>query len=103
MPNSKVDPSKRPPRPTWISVNSQGGSVRVYVMNDEVSWDSLGERTIEAVRTNSPQITDDFDIKDQRIYIRADADLPYRNVVRTMNMLQNVGFTKIGLVAEDRR
>jgi biopolymer transport protein ExbD len=36
-------------------------------------------------------------------YIRADADLPYRNVVRTMNQLQNVGFTKIGLVAEDRR
>jgi biopolymer transport protein ExbD len=73
-------------------------------MNDEVSWDSLGERTIEAVRTNSPQIADDeFEVKDQRIYIRADADLPYRNVVRTMNQLQNVGFTKIGLVAEDRR
>jgi len=85
-------------------VNEQGGSVHVFVMNDEVSWDSLGERTIEAVRTNSPQIAnDDFEVKDQRIYIRADADLPYRNVVRTMNMLQNVGFTKIGLVAEDRR
>ena len=104
MPRSQVDPSKRPPRPTWVSVNAQGGSVRVYVMNDEVSWSTLGERTIEAVRTNSPQIAnDDFEVKDQRIYIRADADLPYRNVVRTMNMLQNVGFTKIGLVAEDRR
>jgi biopolymer transport protein ExbD len=73
-------------------------------MNDEVSWDSLGQRTIDAVRTNSPQIAnDDYEVKQQRIYIRADSDLPYRNVVRTMNMLQNVGFTKIGLVAEDRR
>ena len=104
MPNSKVDPSKRPPRPTWVSVSSETGGVRVFVMNDEVSWDSLGERTVEAVRTNSPQIAnDDYEVKQQRIYIRADADLPYRNVVRTMNMLQNVGFTKIGLVAEDRR
>jgi biopolymer transport protein ExbD len=105
MPRSKVDPSKRPPRPTWVSVNAEGGVVRVFVMNDEVSWDSLGQRTIDAVRTNSPQIPvdDDYELKQQRIYIRADSDLPYRNVVRTMNQLQNVGFTKIGLVAEDRR
>ena len=104
MPRSKVDPSKRPPRPTWVSVSAENGGVRVFVMNDEVSWDSLGQRTVEAVRTNSPQIAnDDYEVKQQRIYIRADSDLPYRNVVHTMNMLQNVGFTKIGLVAEDRR
>ena len=104
MPISKIDPSKRPPRPTWVSVAEAGGTVRVYVMNDEVSWDSLGEKTVEAVRTNSPQIaSDDFEVHDQRIYIRADSDLPYRNVVRAMNRLQDVGFTKIGLVAEDRR
>jgi biopolymer transport protein ExbD len=104
MPISKVDPSKRPPRPTWVSVSSESGGVRVFVMNDEVSWDSLGERTVDAVRTNSPQIAnDDYEVKQQRIYIRADADLPYRNVVRAMNRLQDVGFTKIGLVAEDRR
>ncbi|MFZ2029346.1 MAG: biopolymer transporter ExbD [Vitreimonas sp.] len=104
MPRSKVDPSKRPPRPTWVSVSESNGGVRVFVMNDEVSWDSLGQRTVDAVRTNSPQIAnDDFEVKQQRIYIRADSDLPYRNVVRTMNRLQDVGFTKIGLVAEDRR
>jgi len=105
MPRSKIDPSKRPPRPTWVSVNAEAGVVRVFVMNDEVSWDTVGQRTIDAVRTNSPQIApgDDYEVKQQRIYIRADSDLPYRNVVRTMNQLQNVGFTKIGLVAEDRR
>jgi biopolymer transport protein ExbD len=103
MPASKIEPSRRPPRPTWISVSGAGGDVRVYVMNDQVSWDTLGERTLEAVRTNSPQITDEFELKDQRIYIRADSDLPYRAVVRAMNRLQDAGFTKIGLVAEDRR
>jgi biopolymer transport protein ExbD len=103
MPTSKIDPSRRPPRPTWVSVSDAGGQVRVYVMNDQVSWDTLGQKTIDAVHENSPQLTDDFDVKDQRIYIRADADIPYRHVVRTMNRLQDVGFTKIGLVAEDRR
>ena len=104
MPTSKIDPSKRPPRPTWISIAESPGGVQVYVMNDAVTMESLGQRTYEAVKTNSPQIAnDDYEIKDQRIYIRADSGLPYRNVVRVMNQLQNRGFTKIGFVAEDRR
>ena len=100
MPDARIMPSQRPPRPTWISVTADG----VYVMNDAVDLNVLGERTYEAVRTNSPQIAnDEFEIMDQRIYIRADADLAYREVVRVMNRLQDKGFTKIGLVAEDRR
>jgi biopolymer transport protein ExbD len=105
MPTSRIDPSKRPPRPTWISLSTgAGGGIEVYVMNDLVAMDQLGEATFEAVKTNSPQIAnDEFEVKDQRIYIRADAGLEYRNVVRAMNRLQEKGFTKIGFVAEDRR
>ncbi|GIK49777.1 MAG: biopolymer transporter ExbD [Hyphomonadaceae bacterium] len=105
MPSAKIEPSKRPPRPTWVSVNqTSDGGVQVFVMNDAVSIEELGERTYEAVKVNSPSIAnDDFEIRDQRIYIRADSTLPYRNVVRVMNRLQDKGFTKIGLVAEDRR
>ena len=105
MPTSRIEPSKRPPRPTWVSVNeAPDGSIQVFVMNDAVAMADLGERTYEAVKLNTPQIAnDDYEIKDQRIYIRADTNLAYRNVVRVMNQLQNKGFTKIGLVAEDRR
>jgi biopolymer transport protein ExbD len=104
MPASKIDPSKRPPRPTWVSIQDSMSGVRVFVMNDEVNIGDLGQKTYEAVQHNSPLIADDADsIRDQRIYIRADADTPYRNVVRVMNRLQDRGFTKIGLVAEDRR
>jgi biopolymer transport protein ExbD len=104
MPVSRIDPSKRPPRPTWITVDDTGGSVKVYVMNDEVTFDTIGDRTIDAIKVNSPLIADDeFEIRDQRVYIRADEETAYRNVVRVMNRLQDKGFTKIGLVAEDRR
>lgn len=104
MPISKIDPSKRPPRPTWITITETDDGVRTYVMNDEVSYDRLGEAAYEAVRQNDPRIaSDDDEIKEQRIYIRADSTLAYRNVVRAMNRLQDKGFTKIGLVAEDRR
>jgi biopolymer transport protein ExbD len=104
MPDARVQPSQRPPRPTWISVADTPSGVQVYVMNDAVDINVLGERTFEAVKVNSPLIAnDEYEIKDQRIYIRADADIAYRHVVRVMNQLQNAGFTKIGLVAEDRR
>jgi biopolymer transport protein ExbD len=104
MPISRIEPSKRPPRPTWVSLTTGPSGVEVYVMNDLVPMDQLGEATFEAVKANTPQIAnDEFEIKDQRIYIRADAGLEYRHVVRTMNRLQEKGFTKIGFVAEDRR
>lgn len=104
MPTSKIDPSRRPPRPTWLTVNNSSQGVVVYVMEEQVTMADLGEKTFQAVRTNTPQIAnDEYAVLDQRIYIRADQDLPYRNVVRVMNRLQDRGFTKIGLVAEDRR
>ena len=104
MPNSPIDPSRRPPKPTWISLQDSPSGLRVFVMNDEVPIEQLGDRTYEAVKTNTPLIAnDDFEIKDQRIYIRADGETAYRNVVRVMNRLQDKGFTKIGFVAVDRR
>ena len=104
MPTSKIQPSQRPPRPTWISITDTSAGLRLYVMNDEVSIENLGQATYEAVQENSPLIAnDDFEIKDQRIYIRADGQIAYRQVVRVMNQLQNRGFSKIGFVAEDRR
>jgi biopolymer transport protein ExbD len=104
MPISKIEPSKRPPRPTWISLTEGAGGLEVYVMNDLVPMENLGEATFESVKANTPQIADDdYEIRDQRIYIRADAGLEYRHVVRVMNRLQDRGFTKIGFVAEDRR
>ncbi len=104
MPTSRIEPSKRPPRPTWVSLTEGPTGLEVYVMNDLVDINRLGEAAYESVKTNTPQIAnDDFEIKDQRIYIRADSGLEYRHVVRVMNRLQDKGFTKIGFVAEDRR
>ncbi|MBL8531038.1 MAG: biopolymer transporter ExbD [Hyphomonadaceae bacterium] len=104
MPQSKIQPSQRPPRPTWVSITDSGGGIEVYVMNDLVALQDVGQRTYEAVQANTPLIADDdFEVKDQRIYIRADSEIAYRRVVQVMNQLQNRGFSKIGFVAEDRR
>ncbi len=113
MPKSQIIPSSRPPRPTWISVKDEDGSPRFFVMNEEVNIDQLGERTKEEWQKNTPTVSfEECLLPDEasaagkrycRIYIRADSDTAYRNVVRVMNQLQSQGFTRIGFVAEDRR
>ncbi|MGE3143831.1 MAG: biopolymer transporter ExbD, partial [Hyphomonadaceae bacterium] len=104
IPRSKIIPSQRPPKPTWITLQDQGQGVRVFVMNDEVSIFDLGQKTFEAVGRNTPELAgNEMEVIQQRVYIRADSNTEYRNVVRVMNQLQSRGFTKIGLVAEDRR
>ncbi len=103
MPVSRIDPSQRPPRPTWVSISSTDEGVLYYVMNDAVAINELGTKVFEAVQKNDPRLADEDEVRDQRVFIRADAGLPYRNVVLVMNRLQDRGFTKIGFVAEDRR
>jgi biopolymer transport protein ExbD len=113
MPTSKIIPSSRPPRPTWISVKEEGGSTHYYIMNDEVAIEDLGEKTKEEWQKNTPTVSfDECLLSDDasaagkrycRIYIRADSSTAYRNVIRVMNQLQHQGFTRIGFVAEDKR
>jgi biopolymer transport protein ExbD len=126
LPDSKIIPSQRPPKPTWVSLQDDGeGHLQVFVMEQlvahgQVGWEDVGVRTKETWQRNTPSVdfhdclTIALDAGDDstaarrarvfcRIYVRADSGTRYKNVMRVMNRLQDVGFTKIALVAEDRR
>lgn len=105
LPDSKVLPSKRPGKPTYVSIQDQAGVVRYFVGNDEVTdTTELGKKVFEGVQKDTPQIAGDLaKIIEQRIYVRADSDTAYRNVVFAMNRLQDEGFYKVALVGADKR
>jgi biopolymer transport protein ExbD len=105
LPNSKVLPSKRPPKPTYVTIQDKNGVVGYFVGNDEVTDTSiLGRKALEGVKKDNPKFGDDLaKIIDQRIYIRADGTTAYRNVVFAMNRLQDEGFYKVALVGADKR
>jgi len=104
LPESKLPPAERPPKPTWVSLKDANGQLSVYVGNDEVSFETVGDKTVEAVNANDPDKNGDLrEILQERIYVRADGTTDFRNVMLVMNRLQDEGFYKIGLVAEDRR
>ncbi len=112
MPDSKLSPQRRAPRPVWVTVKEEANvPIRYYVGNEEVPIRELGERTKKEWEKNSPGLSlfDTCLIAETttneacRIYVRADGRTRYRNVIAAMNQLQAQGFIFIALVAEDRR
>ncbi|MBI1185791.1 MAG: hypothetical protein GC206_00365 [Alphaproteobacteria bacterium] len=105
MPDSRIAPTKRPGKPTWVSItDDKNGNVGVYVMNDQVALADLGRLTYIAVNANTPDAKGDRQaLLETPIYIRAEGGTKYRNVLQVMNTLNYEGFTKVSLVAEDRR
>jgi biopolymer transport protein ExbD len=72
-------------------------------MEEQVSWDQLGPKAIEALQKNKPR---EFDpapewLIEQRIYLRASSSTKYKNVMRVMNRLQDSLLIKVALVAKD--
>jgi biopolymer transport protein ExbD len=74
--------------PVFVSIEKDGS---VYVMNEKVTMNDLPVKLREKVQGNP----------DDRIYLRADQNLMYRKVMDVMNLLQESGFFKVGLVAEE--
>jgi biopolymer transport protein ExbD len=103
LPPSKVVPSKRPNKPTFVTIQDQAGVVRYYVGNTEVDQFEVGKATLLEVPRNDRKLKTLSDIIQERIYIRADGATRYRNVVFAMNRLQDEGFFKVSLVGEDKR
>lgn len=105
MPDARIGPSERPRKPTWVSIQDNGGSVGYFVMDERVNdLNQLAEKTYEAMVANFPELQgDDDEILKQPVYIRGSEGTRYKNVLRVMNHLNARGFSKVALVSEDRR
>jgi biopolymer transport protein ExbD len=78
----------QPTKPTIISIEKDGS---IFVMEDHTDRAHLIEKITARLAQNH----------DERILLRADQTLQYRAIMDVMNMLQDAGYYKIGLVAED--
>ena len=89
LPPASANPTEeRPPKPVFVSIEKDG---TLYVGEEQVSQELLPELLRAKMQ----------DSTDERIYLRADQTLTYRKVMDVMNVLQNAGFFKVGLVAEE--
>ncbi|MGO4174631.1 TonB system transport protein ExbD [Bosea sp. TAF32] len=85
LPVSNAQPQPRPDTPVFLTVK---GDLSLALGNDSLSREALQAALDQ--RTNRD--------REQRVFLRADGTVAYRELVEVMNLLRNAGYLKIALV-----
>jgi TonB system transport protein ExbD (group 1) len=89
LPPATTKPEEhKAPDPVFVSIEKDGD---IYVMEERIPLAELPAKLRE--RTH--------DDTSERIFLRADQSLAYRVVMQVMNVMQDAGFLRVGLVAEE--
>ena len=88
LPPNAAAPTPPPAEPVYISVQKDG---TVFVQNEQTNLAGVSA----ALRAMTKGDTE------TRIFLRGDTHAEYGKLMGVMNVLQQDGYTKIGLVAED--
>ncbi len=91
LPPAVAKASPNPPKPVYISIQSNGA---LYIGDTPTDLSALGEDVRNTIGTRNPA--------KERIFIRADKDVLYGDFMGVMNMLQDNGFYSVALVGEDK-
>jgi biopolymer transport protein ExbD len=85
LPVSNARPQPRPDKPVFLSVK---GDLSLALGNDGVPREAL--QSVLDQQTGSD--------REQRVFLRADGAVAYRDLMEVMNLLRNAGYLKIALV-----
>ncbi len=99
----KIDlPPAKPPKsdskdkpPTFISITDSG---QIFV---SMGKSSMKTSSMDALKTDLPLSLSVPNPLNERIFIRADRHVRYRQFMDVINQLQRDGYYKIGLISED--
>jgi biopolymer transport protein ExbD len=96
LPPATIPPpnAPKPKEPVFISIQKSGA---IFLADKQTSLDNL-EIDLNAKFTATGQAGPK---DDQRVMIRADADVMYADFMGVLNQLQTAGWYKVGLINED--
>jgi biopolymer transport protein ExbD len=85
LPVSNAQPQPRPDKPVFLTIKSD--------LSFAIGDDSVPRETLQAVLDQHTGHD-----RDQRIFLRADGEVAYRELMNVMNLLRDAGYLKIALV-----
>jgi biopolymer transport protein ExbD len=91
LPPAVAKPGTNPPKPVYISLQSNG---RIFIQDFPTDLATLGDDLRRQVGSKR-------DPAHERIFIRGDRDVMYGDFMAVMNMLQDNNFYSVALVGED--
>jgi biopolymer transport protein ExbD len=91
FPDSNAPPDTKAAAPVWISMTKSG---TLYIGDSKIGGvEALGAQLEKEIPVGQRDTT--------RLFLRGDADLPYKQVLDLMNRLRAGGFYKISLVGHE--
>lgn len=84
------NPVEQPKDPVFISIQ---GTDDIYIGTNKTSLATLAADLTVALESPNPL--------EERVLVRGDADIEYNDFMAVLNVLQDNGFFKIGLINED--
>jgi biopolymer transport protein ExbD len=103
-PNSQnLPPNPNDDKPTFVFLEEHSGTLVYKIGGEEVPLANFKDKLVEKARENNPNKAGD-DVKlflDGKIFVKADQQTAYNNVVGLMNQIDGAGFKSVSLVAED--
>lgn len=85
LPTSNAQPQPRPDKPVFLTVKQD---LSLALGNDTVPREAL-QATLDQQTSND---------REQRVFLRADGGVAYRELMNVMNLLRSAGYLKIALV-----
>ena len=79
--------------PTYISIQESGS---IFIANKQTTIETLANDVCAAVGNPTGQ-----GCQEERVFVRAQAEVKYNQFMEVMNELQKKGFFKVGLLNED--
>jgi biopolymer transport protein ExbD len=92
LPPAVAKPGTNPPKPVYISIQSNG---RIFIQDFPSDLSTLGDDLRK-------QVGNKRDPGKERIFIRGDKDVMYGDFMGVMNTLQDNNFYSVALVGEDK-
>jgi TonB system transport protein ExbD (group 1) len=90
LPPASVPPQENPPKPVYISLQTDGS---LFIGDNPTSLASIGDDLHKIVSGKDPS--------KERIFIRCDKRTRYAEFMKVMNALQDSQFYSVALVGED--
>ncbi|ANP47671.1 biopolymer transporter ExbD [Candidatus Viadribacter manganicus] len=86
--------------PTIVELRDAPSGYRLFVGGAETTIEQVGARTFEHIMSADPALVRDDVLREGRVFIRADLEVAYQNVVSVTDQLQGEGFAKVTLAAQ---
>jgi biopolymer transport protein ExbD len=94
-PATPPPPDQEPKKPVFVSIKNDG---TLFISEKPTTLERLVADISTEMRINDPLVVDP---SQERVMIRADADVPYDRFMTVINEFQTAGFYKVGLINED--